>query len=65
MEASPDVPITRLLHDIGAGEPQAAAALLPLVYEQLRELARHRMGEERAGHTLAYARAWLFHQLGY
>jgi RNA polymerase sigma factor (TIGR02999 family) len=31
---------------------RAAAELLPLVYEQLRRLARQKMGQERAGHTL-------------
>jgi len=44
--------ITRLLYDLEQGKPQSADALLPLVYEQLRELARHRMAEERVGHTL-------------
>jgi RNA polymerase sigma factor (TIGR02999 family) len=34
------------------GEPRAAEDLLPLVYEQLRELARHRMAQERGSHTL-------------
>ena len=36
-------------------EPQAlrpAHDLLPLVYDQLRTLARQRMGQERTGHTL-------------
>ena len=44
--------ITRLLYDLEQGKPQSADTLLPLVYEQLRELARHRMAEERVGHTL-------------
>src|SRR3954454_3978193 len=35
-----------------AGGSHAPAELLPLVYDQLRDLARHRMGQERAGHTL-------------
>ena len=52
MEASPDAPVTRLLREVEAGKPHAAEALLPLVYDQLRELARHRMAEERTGHTL-------------
>jgi RNA polymerase sigma factor (TIGR02999 family) len=49
-----DVPseVTRLIDDLGKGSPDAACALLPLVYEQLRELARHRMADERAAHTL-------------
>ncbi len=32
--------------------PQAAQDLLPLVYDQLRRLARQRMAQERVGHTL-------------
>ena len=45
-------PITRLLAQVGHGERHAGDALLPLVYEQLRELARRRMAGERRGHTL-------------
>lgn len=52
MEVSSNCPVTRLLRDVEEGKPRAAEALLPLVYDQLRELARHRMAEERAGHTL-------------
>ena len=44
--------VTRLLGEAQRGERRAAEALLPLVYEQLKELARHRMAGERAGHTL-------------
>src|SRR5262249_44171835 len=33
-------------------DPQAAAQLLPLVYEELRKLAAARMMNERADHTL-------------
>lgn len=44
--------VTRILQAAGAGEPQAAAELLPLVYEELRRLAAHRMAAESAGHTL-------------
>src|SRR5262249_50654846 len=43
---------TRLLDAITDGDPQAAEMLLPLVYEELRKLAHHRMGSERRGHTL-------------
>jgi len=52
MDRSPTGQVTKLLHDVEEGKPQAAGALLPLVYDQLRELARHRMAEERSGHTL-------------
>src|SRR4029078_1028273 len=34
------------------GDRNAGAALLPLVYDELRGLARARMSQERAGHTL-------------
>jgi RNA polymerase sigma factor (TIGR02999 family) len=44
--------LTRLLGEAARGDSAAAAGLLPLVYEQLRELARHRMAEERTDHTL-------------
>lgn len=44
--------VTRLLAAAEAGDPNAAAALLPLVYDELRTLAAARMAEERAGHTL-------------
>src|ERR1051325_508673 len=43
---------TRLLDAIGKGEPQAAAELLPLVYQELRRLARVHMAQERGEHTL-------------
>jgi RNA polymerase sigma factor (TIGR02999 family) len=44
--------VTQLLNDAAAGDARAAAELLPLVYEELRRLARQKMGQERAGHTL-------------
>ena len=43
---------TRLLYAAGSGDPRAADALLPLVYEQLRRLARDNMRRERCEHTL-------------
>ncbi len=43
---------TRLLDEAQQGDASAATRLLPLVYEQLRSLARQRMASERAGHTL-------------
>lgn len=43
---------TRLLNAIGQGDAQAAGDLLPLVYDELRKLAAHRMSGEAAGHTL-------------
>jgi RNA polymerase sigma factor (TIGR02999 family) len=43
---------TRLLEAAKAGDRQAAAALLPLVYDELRRLAAARMAAEAPGHTL-------------
>jgi RNA polymerase sigma factor (TIGR02999 family) len=43
--------VTQILNAIGQGDPQAAADLLPLVYDELRKLAA-RMAEEKPGHTL-------------
>ena len=44
--------VTRLLDAAAAGDRQAAADLLPLVYEELRKLAAARMIDERPGQTL-------------
>lgn len=44
--------VTLLLKAASAGDPQAGEALLPVVYEELRQLARRRMANEPAGHTL-------------
>src|SRR5581483_7267976 len=44
--------ITRILGAIERGEPQAAAHLLPLVYEELRRLATQKMAHEAPGQTL-------------
>jgi RNA polymerase sigma factor (TIGR02999 family) len=44
--------VTQILNAIEQGDPRAAAALLPLVYDELRRLAAARMAAERAGHTL-------------
>lgn len=43
---------TQLLTDWRDGNPQALARLTPLVYEELRRLARNYMRSERGGHTL-------------
>jgi RNA polymerase sigma factor (TIGR02999 family) len=44
--------VTRILAAIEQGDPNAADKLLPLVYEELRKLAAHRMANEAAGQTL-------------
>ncbi|HEY1686640.1 MAG TPA: ECF-type sigma factor [Tepidisphaeraceae bacterium] len=44
--------ITLLLERAGQGDGQVSSELLPLVYEELRKLAVHRMTNERNDHTL-------------
>lgn len=44
--------VTVMLQGIAAGDSGAAAQLLPVVYEELRALARAHLAGERAGHTL-------------
>lgn len=44
--------VTRLLSQIEAGDPSAAQALLPLVYDELRKLAAIRLSQENPGHSL-------------
>jgi RNA polymerase sigma factor (TIGR02999 family) len=44
--------VTRILSAIDGGDPHAAAALLPLVYDELRKLAAQRVAQERPGQTL-------------
>src|SRR3954449_1041731 len=43
---------TRLLDAAAAGDPRAAAELLPLVYDELRKLAAARLAAEKPGQTL-------------
>jgi RNA polymerase sigma factor (TIGR02999 family) len=44
--------VTRLLEAAEAGDPKAAAELLPLVYDELRRLAAQRLAHEQPGQTL-------------
>jgi RNA polymerase sigma factor (TIGR02999 family) len=44
--------VTRLLDAAATGDRQAAAELLPIVYDELRKLAAARMAAENPGHTL-------------
>ena len=44
--------LTRIVEAAKQGDPTAAEQLLPLVYEELRRLAAHRMASEAPGHTL-------------
>jgi RNA polymerase sigma factor (TIGR02999 family) len=44
--------VTRILSAIAQGDPHAASQLLPLVYEDLRQLAAHKLAHELPGQTL-------------
>ena len=44
--------VTRILSDIERGDALAAERLLPLVYQELRELATRRLAREQPGQTL-------------
>ena len=44
--------LTRILSAAGQGDPDAAAQLLPLVYDELRRLATRRLAQEKPGQTL-------------
>src|SRR3954462_471437 len=44
--------ITQALKALEGGDTQAAAALLPLVYDELRKLAAQRLAREKPGQTL-------------
>jgi RNA polymerase sigma factor (TIGR02999 family) len=48
----PDGEITQVMQRIDRGDAQAAAALLPLVYDELRRLAAAKMARESLGQTL-------------
>jgi RNA polymerase sigma factor (TIGR02999 family) len=52
MSTSLDVNVTRILQAAQAGNQAAAAQLLPLVYAELRQLARDRMARLPPGQTL-------------
>jgi len=44
--------VTHVLCAIEQGDPHAAEQLLPLVYDELRQLAAQRLAQERPGQTL-------------
>jgi hypothetical protein len=44
--------VTRILSAIEQGNPHAAEELLPLVYDELRKLAAHKLAHEKPGQTL-------------
>jgi len=44
--------VSQILSALVQGDPQAASQLLPLVYDELRRLAAHKLSQEAAGQTL-------------
>ena len=44
--------VTQILHAIEQGDARAAEELLPLVYDELRHMAAHKMAHEAPGQTL-------------
>jgi RNA polymerase sigma factor (TIGR02999 family) len=44
--------VTHILNAIEAGDAQAAANLLPMIYEELRKLAATKLAQEKPGQTL-------------
>ena len=52
MNTSPPSDPTRILHEVSEGREGAVDRLLPLVYDELRELASRYLNRERQDHTL-------------
>jgi RNA polymerase sigma factor (TIGR02999 family) len=52
METPPANPVTRLLLEWSDGDQEALTRLMPLVYDELRSIARQYLRRERADHTL-------------
>src|SRR5262245_9933537 len=44
--------VTRILATIDQGDPHAASQILPLVYDELRQLAAQKLAQETPGQTL-------------
>ena len=51
-QPNPMSDVTRILDAIQQGDPKATEELLPLVYDELRKLAAHKMANEMPGQTL-------------
>ena len=49
------LPVTELLVRWRSGDREALEELVPLVYKELREIARYHLQRERPGHTLQSA----------
>ncbi|MDQ3198058.1 MAG: sigma-70 family RNA polymerase sigma factor [Verrucomicrobiota bacterium] len=52
MKNVPRPDVTQLLQQMSRGDAEAPAKVIPLVYEELRRLARSYLQRERLGHTL-------------
>ena len=52
MGGEPQHEVTRILHDWSGGDKKAPERLMPLVYDELRRLARIFLAKERGAHTL-------------
>ena len=52
MEMQPAIDITQILYRIESGDPTAASELFPLVYDELRRLAKWQLAGDRRGQTL-------------
>ncbi len=52
MTSPPAQDVTRLLASLRGGDRTVLDALVPLVYDELRRLARRQLARERPGHTL-------------
>ncbi len=52
MNITPPEDVTVYMRQLGKGDPDAAAKVMPIVYEELRRLARGYLQNERPGHTL-------------
>jgi RNA polymerase sigma-70 factor, ECF subfamily len=66
--STPQAQLTGLLIDCSRGNEAALRKLMPLVYGELRRLARQHLRDERAGHTLqttALVHEAYFKLLGY
>lgn len=49
----PSEPVTSWIQRLGAGDPRALEAVIPLLYNELRAVAGHQLKLERADHTLS------------
>ena len=53
VDEKPAGPAVPLLDRLSSGDAHASDELLPLVYDELRRLARRHLGRESPGHTLS------------